>query len=309
METLIDKVVGGFLSAIQTGTLTIAPFGVGALGVLAVIAYGTRQWPMVMSSGAGMGDILAAFLLLCMGLGITLWILTSIIPMGDALYQAALTIGLAAAGSHVTVDNLRSPSFLLSMHKVVTKPLEDFILAHTGWAVMWNGPTMFSFWLAELAIYCTFVGIALHVALIQIEFYLSILSAAVLLPCVVLMSSTFLGEWVVGWVLGCTTRVFLVSAVAAIGVPLFQGLAVTPGAGAGADPTWVEALGVVAGSVLFGVVAWVIPGRAANLVGSGLGLSGSLIAGVAAGSARGLLLVQSLVQSAQRVISPRLSRR
>jgi len=30
---------------------------------------------------------------------------------------------------------------------------------------------------------------------------------------------------------------------------------------------------------------------------------------VAAGSARGLLLVQSLVQSAQRVISPMLSRR
>ncbi len=309
METLIDKVVGGFLSAIQAGTLTIAPFGVGALGVLAVIAYGTRQWPMVMSSGAGLGDALAGFLLLVMGLGITLWILTNIIPMGDALYQAALTIGLTAAGSDVTVDNLRSPSFLLSMHKVVTKPLENFILAHTGWSVMWNGPTMLSFWLAELAIYCTFVGIALHVALIQIEFYLSILSAAVLLPCVVLTSSTFLGEWVVGWVLGCTTRVLLVSAVAAIGVPLFQGLAVAPGAGAGADPTWVEALGVVAGSVLFGVVAWIVPGRAANLVGSGLGLSGSLIAGVAAGSARSLLLVHSLVQSAQRVISPMLSRR
>ncbi len=67
METLIDKVVGGFLSAIQAGTLTIAPFGVGALGVLAVIAYGTRQWPLVMSSGAGLGDALAGFLLLVMG--------------------------------------------------------------------------------------------------------------------------------------------------------------------------------------------------------------------------------------------------
>jgi len=309
METLIDKVVGGFLSAIQAGTLAVAPYGIGALGVLALIAYGTRQWPLVMSSGAGLGDALAGFLLLVLGLGITLWMLTKIIPMGDALYQAALTIGLTAAGSQVTVDQLRSPSFLLSMHKIVTKPLETFILAHTGWSVMWNGPTMLSFWLAELAIYCTFVGIALHVALIQIEFYLAILSAAVLLPCVVMTSSTFLGEWVVGWVLGCTTRVFLISAVAAVGVLLFQGLAVAPGAGAGADPTWVEALGVVAGSVLFGVLAWVIPGRAANLVGSGLGLSGSLIAGVAAGSARGFLLAQNVIQAAQRVVSPMLSRR
>jgi type IV secretory pathway TrbL component len=304
METLIDKVVGSFLGAIQAGTLAVAPFGLGGLAILALIAYGTRQWPLVMSSGAGLGDVLASFLLLVLGLGITLWIVTTIIPMGDALFQAALTIGLHAAGSPVTANQLRSPSFLLSMHKIVTKPLETFILAHTGVAFLFNGPTVISFWLAELAIYITFVGIALHVALIQIEFYVAILTASVLLPCVVLTSSTFLGEWVVGWVLGCTTRVLLISAIAAIGVPLFQGLALAPGGGG--DPTWVEALGVVAGSVLFGILAWFIPGRAANLVGSGLGLSGSLIAGAAASSARGLLLLQNLAQQAQRVISPML---
>jgi type IV secretion system protein TrbL len=304
METLIDKVVGSFLGAIQAGTLAVAPFGLGGLAILAVIAYGTRQWPLVMSSGAGLGDVLASFLLLVLGLGITLWIVTQIIPMGDALFQAAITIGLQAAGSPVTATQLRSPSFLLSMHKLVTKPLESFILAHTGVAFLFNGPTVISFWLAELVIYITFVGIALHVALIQIEFYLAILTASVLLPCVVFTSSTFLGEWVVGWVLGCTTRVLLISAIAAIGVPLFQSLALAPVGGG--DPTWVEALGVVAGSVLFGILAWFIPGRAANLVGSGLGLSGSLIAGAAASSARGLLLLQQLSQQAQRVISPML---
>src|SRR6516164_1409867 len=74
-------VVGGFLSAIQAGTIAVAPYGIGALGVLALIAYGTRQWPLVMSSGAGLGDALAGFLLLVLGLGITLWMLTKIIPM------------------------------------------------------------------------------------------------------------------------------------------------------------------------------------------------------------------------------------
>ena len=306
MEKLIDNVISGFLSALQAGTANVAPYGIGLLGVLAVIAYGTRQWPLVMSSGAGMGDALAGFLLLVLGLAITLWIVTMIIPMGDALYQAALTIGLAATGSGVSAEQLRSPSFLLAMHKVVTKPLETFIVNHTGWAVMWNGPTVFLFWLAELAIFITFVGVALQSGLIQIEFNLAILMASVLLPCVVITASTFLGEWVVGWVLGCTTRVLLISAVAAVGVPLFQALAVVPVSGA--DPTWVEALGVVAGSVLFGVLAWVIPGRAANIVGSQLGLSGAVVAGAAAGSARALLLVQSLVQSAQRITSPMLRR-
>jgi type IV secretory pathway TrbL component len=304
METLIDKVISSFLSAIQAGTLAVAPFGIGGLAILAIIAYSTKQWPLVMSSGAGLGDVLASFLLLVLGLGITLWIVTQIIPMGDALFQAALTIGLQAGGSPFSAAQLRSPSFLLSMHKLVTKPLESFILAHTGWAVLWNGPTVFFFWIAELAIYITFVGIALHVALIQIEFYLAILTASVLLPCVVLASSTFIGEWVVGWVLGCTTRVLLISAIAAIGVPLFQSLSLAPAGGG--DPTWVEALGVVAGSLLFGALAWFIPGRAANMVGSGLGLSASLIAGAAAGSARGLLVLQSLSAQAHRVISPML---
>lgn len=308
METLIDKIVGGFLAAIQVGTVTVAPYGLGLLGVLGLIAYSQRQWPLVMSSGAGLGDALANFLVLMLGLGITLWIVTNIIPMGAALYDAALTIGLSAAGSPVTTEQLRNPSFFLSMHKLVTKPLEGFILAHTGFAALLNGPTLFSFWLAELAIYCTFVGIALHVGMVQIEFYLSILCAAVLLPCVVFQVSTFLGEWVVGWVIGTTTRLLLIAAVAAIGVPLFQSLALPPGAGAGGQPTWVEALGVVAGSVLFGLAAWIIPGRAANLVGSGLGLSGSLVAGAAAGSARAFLLANNVAQAAARVVSPSVRR-
>ena len=70
-----------------------------------------------------------------------------------------------------------------------------------------------------------------------------------------------------------------------------------------------QALGVVAGSVLFGIVAWVIPGRAANMVGSGLGLSASLVAGVAASSVRWLAVAQSAIQVTGRVVAPMLARR
>lgn len=307
METLIDKVSGGFIAAIQQGTIQIAPYGIGLLGILASIAYFSRTWPMVMSTGAGLSEAFAGFILLLIGLCVTLWITAKIIPMGDALYESGITIGLKAAGSDLTTDQLRSPSFILSMHKIVTKPLETFILNHTGWSVLWNGPTVFFFWIGELVIYCTFVGIALHVALIQIEFYLAILMASVLVPCVVFGTTTFLGEWAVGWVLGCTTRVLLISAVAAIGVPLFQGLALAPAGGT--DPTWVEGLGVVAGSLIFGLVAWLVPGRAANMVGSGLGLSGSLVAGVAASSVRWLAVARSAIQASERVVSPMLRTR
>lgn len=307
VETLIDNVVGGFLAAIQSGTTAVAPYGLGAFGVLVAIAFYMRQWPLIMSSGAGISDVLAHAVLMVIGLCVTLWILTNVTQIGDALFQSALTIGLQAGGTGVSADQLRSPSFLLSMHKLVTKPLEDFIQHHTGWSVLWNGPTVFFFWVGELVIFCTFVGIALHVALIQIEFYLAILSASVFLPCLLVPWAAFLGEWCVGWVLGCTTRVLLISAVAAIGVPVFQGLALATAGGG--DPTWIEGLGVVTGSLLFGLVAWFVPGRAANMVGSGLGLSASLIAGVAASSMRWLAVARSAIAASERVVSPLLRTR
>ena len=301
METLIDKVVGAFLAALVAGTTALIVPGIAVLGTLAAVAYAMRQWPLVMSSGAGLSDLLAGFLLLMLGLGVTLWIVTNLVPIGQGLYDTALTLGLSASGAGVSGDQLRNPSFVLSMHKVVTKPLEDFIIAHTGWSVMFNGPTLFFFWVAELVIFCVFVGVALNVALIQIELYMAVLAAAVLVPFSAIQPSAFLAEFAVGWVVGCAVRTLLITAIAGIAVPLFAGLAVGP---AGADPTWVEALGVVAGSALFGIVAWLVPSKAGNIVGQGLGLTVSTVAGIAASPARTAVLVDSL----RRVISPMLQR-
>jgi type IV secretion system protein TrbL len=299
METLIDNVVGAFLSALVSGTAALVPVGIAVLGTLAAIAYATRQWPTVMSSGAGLGDILAGFILLMLGLGLTFWLVSNLGAIGDGLYQAALSLGLSAGGSGVSTDQLRNPSFILRMHKIVTKPLEDFILAHTGWAALWNGHTMWAFWGAEIVIYCVFVAVALNVALIQIELNLAVLTAAVLLPLSAIQPSAFAAEFAVGWVIGCTVRTFLITAIAGIAVPLFVGLAVGP---AGADPTMIEALGVVAGSVLFGIIAWVVPSRAGNIVGHGLGITVGTVAAQVAGAARTGLMINSLTRVTSQML-------
>lgn len=301
METLMDTVVAGFLTAIDGLTQSVAPYGVGLLAVMAALAFFFRYAPYVSATGAGLGDVLAGLVLLILGIGITQWILLNMVPMADALYQAAITIGLGAVGSSVNADQLREPSFILLMHKDVTKPLEAFILAHTGWSFAWNAGTVWAFWLAEMVIYMVFVGIALHMALIVIEFYFAVFAAIVLLPCVLFSPATFLGEWAVGWVLGGTVRVMLVTAVVAIAVPLFEVL-VTPVGGAARDPRWVEVLGLVAGSVLFGGIAWLVPGKAANLVGHGLSLTAGQVAGVAAGSMRGVMMAQSAIRGTSRLL-------
>jgi type IV secretory pathway TrbL component len=299
MEQLMDTVVGGFLVAIAGLTQTVAPYGLGLLAVLATIAFYWRYMPYVTSSGAGLGDALAGLILLIIGIGITQWILTTLIPMGDALYQAAVTLGLGAVGSPVTASDLRAPSFILSLHKAVTKPLEDFILAHTGFAFAANAGTVLSFWAAEMTIYLVFVGIALHMALIVIEFYFALFAATLLLPTVLFQPSSFLGEWAVGWVIGGTVRVLLITAIVAISVPLFAVLSATTVAG---DPRWVDVLGVLAASGLFGAIAWSVPGKAANLVGQGLSLSASTVMGAAASSMRGVMVAQSAIRGTSQLL-------
>ena len=301
METLLDTIVNGFLTAIQGGTMAVAPYGVALLGAMALLAYWFRFAPEVASAGVGLGDALAAFLFLVIGLGITQWIVLNLIPMGDALYQSAIQIGLSAAGSNISSEQLRNPSFILSMHKVVTRPLEDFILNQTGWAQLWNSSTIWGYWSAEMVIYVVFVGIALNMAMIVLEFYFSILAAAVLLPCVVFFPSAALGEFAVGWVLGGTVRLFLVTAVAGIAVPLFETLA-APSQGIATDPRWVEVIGLVAAALLFGIIAWVVPSRAANLVGQGLGISASTVMGAAASSTRGVIMLQSAIRGTSNLL-------
>jgi type IV secretory pathway TrbL component len=299
METLIDTVVAGFLSAIEGALANVAPYGFGLLGVLAAIAFYFRYLPYVSSTGAGLGDALAGLILLMLGIGITMWMVLEIIPMGDALYQAAVTIGLNAAGSTVDASQLRNPSFILGMHKEVTRPLETFILNHTGFAAIRNLGPILSFWLAEMSIYVIFLGIAVHVAMIVIEFYFALVAATVLLPCVLFSPSTFLGEWAVGWVLGNTVRVMMVTLVVGIAVPLFE-LLIPPASTT--DPRWVEVLGVVAAALLFGATAWAVPGKAANLVGHGLSLSASTVMGAASSSMRGVMVAQTAIRGASRLL-------
>jgi len=58
--------------------------------------------------------------------------------------------------------------------------------------------------------------------------------------------------------------------------------------------TYLQIFATMGAAIFLGIVAWVVPGRSAALVGRGLGLSGSTLMAAAAGSARWGLLAHSL---------------
>jgi hypothetical protein len=82
--------------------------------------------------------------------------------------------------------------------------------------------------------------------------------------------------------------------------PLFSSL--TYNRSAGGDPTFYTALLVGILSLIFAILAWVIPRSAANMVGRSLGLSASTLTS-------GVSLVVSSVTSAVRGVSSLIPRR
>jgi len=57
--TVFDDITNGFVTALQSGTQTLAVFSIPLLGVLGLIAFYWELGPRLMLGGAGLGDALA----------------------------------------------------------------------------------------------------------------------------------------------------------------------------------------------------------------------------------------------------------
>ena len=99
-------------------------------------------------------------------------------------------------------------------------------------------------------------------------------------------ATAFLAEFVLGWVLGMTIRVFIQTALIGLSIPLFSTLVIE--LTSGGDPTFWGAFGVLLASVLFFVLSWLIPNRAVGLLARGLAISGTDVLAGLSSAARGI---------------------
>src|SRR5438552_6507109 len=110
--------------------------------------------------------------------------------------------------------------------------------------------------------------------------YLSVLVSAVLVPWGVLQPTAFFTEFAIGWMTGGLVRILVTAAVVGTAVPLFDLVSFrTTGGG---DPTFYSAIVTGLTSAVFGILSWVIPGRAAAIAGRGVSLAlhgGTVMAG------------------------------
>jgi type IV secretory pathway TrbL component len=155
-----------------------------------------------------------------------------------------------------------------------------------------------AYWLIVLS----FFAVALHLMMVLIEYYMAVMCAAVLIPWGVISVTAFFTEFSIGWITGGLVRVLVTTAMIGVANPLFEGLVVktTPGG----DPTFYGSLVLALGSLLFAILSWVIPGRAASIAGRGVSLAlhaGTVLA-TASGVGRGVLLVTSAVRGVSQML-------
>src|SRR6516164_9466890 len=293
----LNDALSAFTQAFDAAANTLVGVGLAGLGVLALIAWYTTYRYTVFSSGAGLSEAMAGAILSMITFGVTMWIITNLPAMTDALYRAFATWG---SGGALSPDDLLNPAAIADQGFQQARPIRDFTDRLVSWLKVWDWDTLLTYAGSYYLIVLGFFFIAITMMVTIIELKLAVMLGAVLIPTAAWHTSAFLAEAAIGWILGGAVRVFVLAALLGISQPLLGNITPTL---AGGDPDFKSAVlcGIV--SMLFAIFAWVIPRRAAALVGQGLALSGAEVVG---GAMSGVRAAQMVIGGVQRVTSSML---
>jgi len=288
----LNDALSAFTQAFDATAAVLVGVGLTVLGTVSVIAWYTTYRYTVLSTGAGLSEALAGAILLMITAGVTMWIVTNLPTITDALFRTFASWG---SGGSISPDDLLNPAAIVDQGFQQARPIRDFTDRLVSWLKVWDWDTLLLYSLSYYLIVLGFFLIGLTMMVTIIELKLALMLGAVLVPLAVWQTGAFLAEAAIGWILGGAVRVFVLAALLGIAQPLFSQITPTLGGG---DPDFKSALlcGIV--SIFFAILVWVVPRRAAGLVGSGLALTGNDVVAGAMTGVRGAMVVVHGVQRA-----------
>ena len=266
---LIDDITAAFLAALATGGTNLGVYSLAILSLCATITY-YKDYAMVIMHGTGLGDALAGLLVYVMGVMGYYWLMVNLFPIAQAALATAIQWGLAGTGgTSLTAEMIQKPSFIMTEGLKAAYPMAD----QASWferiwasVKMVNKPgELVAYWCVVLA----FLAITTHHMMMLIEYHLSVMCAAVLIPWGLWSATSSVGEFAVGWLTGGFIRALVSTAMLGIALPLF-GLLNKPAEG---FITLYNTVMLIGGAFIFAVLAWVIPARAAGIASRGMSLA------------------------------------
>jgi len=299
---ILDTITAAFVDALRTGQGALAQYWLPLLLVFATIAFYLQLGPLLASGSAGAGDAIASTLLTSVKIGVFYWLLKNFAGLASAALLTFLQWGVAPTGGGVSADTFLAPSKVLDVGFKIGAPIREFTNSFIHWAGVWNWPMLITYSLAYYAIVLAFAFIAVHLMVTIIEYYLAVMVAMVLIPWGVLQPTAFFAEFSIGWVTGGLVRILVTVGIIGIALPLFD--LVRFNTTGGGDPTFYSAVVCAITAVIFAILSWVIPGRAAAIAGRGVSLAlhaGTLVAG-AAGGGRAVLAISQAIRGTSRLL-------
>lgn len=301
---ILNDIVSAFVQALQAGTATLTSYSFPLLLMAATLAFYFQVGPQLAQGGIGVADTLGSFLLLLLKIGIVYWIVLSLPDLANAAFDTFVQWGAAASGGSFTRASFFSPGEVVDMGFRVGRPLRDFFTSVGAWlGGNTNWATLLVYFLAYWITVAGFFFLALALMMTIIEFNLAVMAGTVLIPWAVFPALAFLAETSIGLIVGSLVRVLFTAALVGLARPLFRSL--TPHLSSGQDPTWYSAVLCGGVSLIFTILAWVIPARAAALAGRvslALG-AGDVIAGVATTTRLVSLPFRAAIRGASRLIT------
>jgi len=305
MAEIIDTITAAFLAALQTGAQSLARYSLPLLSVLAIIAYYRQQGVRVLAGHGSLSDALAGPLLFALTMGMYYYLLLHLFDLGQAALQTAFQWGLETSGQSLSV-NLQQPSFIMTLGMRAAAPVAAF----SNWwdtmasvAKLANSPMHFY---AFVAILLAFAGVCVHHMAMLIEYQLAVACGTVLLPWGIWGATASVAEFAIGWLLGAVIRALVSTVMIGIALPLFP-LLEQAGPGSGwnlMNFVLPQALPLAIGAIIFAVLCWYIPARAANIAGRGMSLAihGGVLLSAATGMARFGMMSQGIIRGVSRLI-------
>jgi type IV secretory pathway TrbL component len=306
VDRFLDDVTAAFLSALQGGGERLGTSSLGLLSVVAIIAY-YREFGARMLAGQGsVSDALGAPLLYCLTVGGYYYGLVHLREIGMAALNTFVQWGVQGGGGSFDVAVLQRPSFILETGLKAARPIADFdtwLSAIKSTVKLAASPgDLIAYWFIILA----FIAITAHHMMLLIEYHIALMCAAVLLPWGLWSFTAPLAEFSLGWITGGVVRALVGTAMLGIAFPLFDVLNRPTSDILTVTQTFI----LVAASIIFCVLCWVIPARAAGIAGRGvsLALHGGTLMSAAATFARFGLMATSAMRGVSTLLqAPRLA--
>jgi type IV secretory pathway TrbL component len=310
MDRFIDDVMAAFLTALQGSGQRFGTITLGILSFVAIVTYYREFGARVLQGQGSLSDALGAPVLYFITVGGYYYGLIHLNAIGNAALETFLQWALQGTGSGFDTALLQKPSFIMEAGLKAAQPIAEFdtwfnsikstfkLAAHPG--------DLVAYWFVLLA----FMAITAHHMMLLIEFHLALMGAAVLLPWGLWSLTAPLAEFSLGWLTGGLVRAFVGTAMLGVAYPLF-GILNRPVAEG--FFTITQTVLLVLGSVLFAVLCWVIPARAAGIAGRGvsLALHGGTLMSAAATFQRFAMMGAGMVRGASHLLTalqtPRLA--